>query len=147
MKLRLTTSETKELLQKKAINVKRDKLTYLVSMNDNGDVTQILFNMYDGVKLADLEAKYEIHCVYKDNLYENDIKNTNFYITGDFRKCKDQDEEPLFADYEEAKAFYDKMVSINENLIEHNAVNTFTLLELIKINKSSKKVVETRKYE
>ena len=85
------------------------------------------------------EIKYRVYCGYVDEIYDQELEDTIFFI----QNGKDD----FFIDYDDVKKTFDKLVNKNEELIQENKMNTFFFIELIKETRYSSKILESRRYD
>lgn len=82
--------------------------------------------------------KYIIHVAYEDELYEQPSKETEFNIM-------DEDKN-YFTDYKKAEKMWNKLVKQNETFIQLNKLNTYYLMEFIRVTDRKIKILERKKY-
>lgn len=84
--------------------------------------------------------KYLIHVAYEDELYNQDKSETDFNI-----RNEDKD---YFEDYYQAYKTFNKLVDQNELFIQLNKMNTYYLMEFIKVDEEHNKIkiLDFRRY-
>ena len=83
-------------------------------------------------------TKYYIHCAYEDEIYNQDKDLCDFNIQNGAID--------YFTDRDQVEKLFDKIVDANENSIQNNGLNTFYLIELIKVNGLARKVLKSKRY-
>ena len=83
--------------------------------------------------------KYIIHLAYEDEIYEQRSSDTEFNLM--------DEDKPYFTDFEKANKMWNKLVDQNEQFIQENKMNTYYLMEFIKVTGKSIQILASRRYK